>query len=764
MRQKVIIAILLAIFITGCAINGNTTGAPQTSSLPDITSNIPNPTASTPVAASSNVAAPASPIQPLTSTGADNPAVYDNDLCTSNEDVLFSFKVVDSQKTLSVCVAKNDDYIVYRFGTKDNVELEYPANRGDSWINFTYSYYLRGGGAENAGLDLYYLSFENSGYAYEIYQEYDAASNLTNVGVKVTVISTGNVTDIKGQSDSVKGSLLSLRGNTKVNQVQDSSLPSASDSQNGEFERNQYITYMEKLNPKIESMDELFYKEKDVDNDGYVEIIAAFGDKSNVSDGTDWIESSFILRDKNGKIELISQDYCIGGYESYSMQLVQFTGSSETYIAVGVTNTASLYGVYIYAVSGDDVKQIGGAASPTGAGNAYLSNKQSDGTYGGYTSEQYSYDVLYYPITTFYKFNDGAFDQQNSAVDVGDYPATPTDVVIQYLSLSCLEASFYSSDMEQRLYDIAGYQYWDIYGSPGEWNMALFNYDMGFDQPDEPSMTLVETDSGQESTITVTLSNQISEETATVTFDLALQDSKWHISSVDETISIGSGDNNITISSYPVQTQQYNDNGGYVDFDFSLLKLNGNYGGISKINDFFSGRPQFFHDDYPSDYLQIARNGMSDGYYRSAHYYYSAKIGSIISTWADLNGGAGGVSWVGIEGDVFDLNTGKKLGLPDIFRVSEDVYLKRIYDIVSQQIEAKIKDAGGNSDFFFDDAYSTDGQKSIQAFDVNDFYLTDNSLIVFYQKYALAIGAAGPQVFIIPFSSIKDILANDVKF
>jgi hypothetical protein len=77
---------------------------------------------------------------------------------------LFSFKLASSPKTLSVCVSKTQpDYIVYRFGTKDKIKLEFPENKADSWSKFTYSYYLRGGGAENEGMDLNYLSFENGG-------------------------------------------------------------------------------------------------------------------------------------------------------------------------------------------------------------------------------------------------------------------------------------------------------------------------------------------------------------------------------------------------------------------------------------------------------------------------------------------------------------------------------------------------------------------------------------------------------------------------
>jgi hypothetical protein len=142
---------------------------------------------------------------------------YRENLCSDNEEVLFGFKLANSPKTLSVCVSKTQpDYIVYRFGPKDKVELEFPENKANSWSKFTFSYYLRGGGAGNEGMDLNYLSFENGGYEYQIYQEYTAKDNVTNVGVKITDKATNKEADIKGLRNSIEGSLINLRENKKI--------------------------------------------------------------------------------------------------------------------------------------------------------------------------------------------------------------------------------------------------------------------------------------------------------------------------------------------------------------------------------------------------------------------------------------------------------------------------------------------------------------------------------------------------------------------
>lgn len=142
----------------------------------------------------------------------------DSNLCGENEEVLFSFKVANSNKVASMVISKNQqEYITYRYGTKEEIELEYPIDTENSWDVFTYSYYLRGGGIGNEGLDLNYLSFDNGGYTYQIYEEYSSESDKPSIGIKVTNKETNEVTDIQGDSNSMKGTLISLRDNTKIN-------------------------------------------------------------------------------------------------------------------------------------------------------------------------------------------------------------------------------------------------------------------------------------------------------------------------------------------------------------------------------------------------------------------------------------------------------------------------------------------------------------------------------------------------------------------
>ena len=139
---------------------------------------------------------------------------YDDNLCAADEELLVSIPIADSEKKLSVCIGA--DYIVYRFGTGDKIELEYPADKTSSWNDFTYTYYLRGGGKENQGMDSNHLIFENNGYHYSIYQVYTAEDDSTEAGIIVTDLTSKKETDIRGNAGEMTGSLVSLRDNEKI--------------------------------------------------------------------------------------------------------------------------------------------------------------------------------------------------------------------------------------------------------------------------------------------------------------------------------------------------------------------------------------------------------------------------------------------------------------------------------------------------------------------------------------------------------------------
>jgi hypothetical protein len=94
-----------------------------------------------------------------------------------------------SQKILSLCAVQPTDthngYIIYRFGTAQKIELEYPKDKTGSFAQFTYSTYFRGGGKQNAGLNLMSVYFTNDDIQYEVFSNSSAEDEKINYGVTV---------------------------------------------------------------------------------------------------------------------------------------------------------------------------------------------------------------------------------------------------------------------------------------------------------------------------------------------------------------------------------------------------------------------------------------------------------------------------------------------------------------------------------------------------------------------------------------------------
>ncbi|AWH84335.1 hypothetical protein HYN59_04035 [Flavobacterium album] len=132
------------------------------------------------------------------------------DYVKDNEELVFSFKT-NNGKNVVLAKSKADKYLVYRFGTKSKIELEYPGDLKDSWSQFKYAYYFRGGGKANAGLEIQNIIFENDGYEYIIYYDYSAEDDQISVGVLVTNTKTNKEYKIIGNKNTIEGSLMEIR-------------------------------------------------------------------------------------------------------------------------------------------------------------------------------------------------------------------------------------------------------------------------------------------------------------------------------------------------------------------------------------------------------------------------------------------------------------------------------------------------------------------------------------------------------------------------
>lgn len=146
-----------------------------------------------------------------------------------------------------------------------------------------------------------------------------------------------------------------------------------------------------------------------------------------------------------------------------------------------------------------------------------------------------------------------------------------------------------------------------------------------------------------------------------------------------------------------------------------------------------------------------------------AHYTLVGQYGPYISIYGELNGGQGGLDWMSQEGDVFNLNTGEKLSLNDLFSVTEKEYRKVLYQSLSNIIEKQMKMDKNKGKYDLLIEASKEGREQLLLqFDKDNFYLSNDGLVIEYQKYVLTYGAGGIGTITIPYESISDILDYNI--
>ncbi|UAD91726.1 hypothetical protein H9N23_21605 [Xanthomonas oryzae pv. oryzae] len=151
---------------------------------------------------------------------AQNNYKEDGSLCLSSENTVISFSTSKKSKKASVCTGTNDRYIVYRFGTRKDVEMTFPARQDKtSWSNFKFDSYTRGGGAQNDAEGQYSLDFDNDGVSYSIFQEWTVTPKNYSVGI---LVETNNKNlSIKGEQSTQIGSLSRLEGKNQISPSND---------------------------------------------------------------------------------------------------------------------------------------------------------------------------------------------------------------------------------------------------------------------------------------------------------------------------------------------------------------------------------------------------------------------------------------------------------------------------------------------------------------------------------------------------------------
>jgi hypothetical protein len=139
-------------------------------------------------------------------------------LCKANEEIIISF-LTPNKKVVTICKDKTDKYLVYRFGTKQHVELQFPSLLDSkSWHEFTYSGEWRFGGIQNAGFGDLSLSFINLDTKYIVFQNWNDEDSSSDFGL---LVSKNHLKDrsLVIDKQSKIGSLLKLNETKQIKNI-----------------------------------------------------------------------------------------------------------------------------------------------------------------------------------------------------------------------------------------------------------------------------------------------------------------------------------------------------------------------------------------------------------------------------------------------------------------------------------------------------------------------------------------------------------------
>jgi hypothetical protein len=215
--------------------------------------------------------------------------------------------------------------------------------------------------------------------------------------------------------------------------------------------------------------------------------------------------------------------------------------------------------------------------------------------------------------------------------------------------------------------------------------------------------------------------------------------------------------------SFKVHSQTIKDDDGteLVSFKFSYPYIANpdNEEGITAINDYYESQIQRLVTTVMSEGKKAAleaKKAAEEGEFdfhplvfqrESTIYYNYNNLLSVLNLEFENTGGAHPLSyWSSVS---FDVKTGKKLALSDILGLSKEESLEKVYEIVIEQIE----DSKDKEKYYFENY--EENVKNYYSED--DFVLSPEGLIFYFQPYAIAPYAAGIPIFDLPYSKAVDL-------
>jgi hypothetical protein len=102
--------------------------------------------------------------------------------------------------------------------------------------------------------------------------------------------------------------------------------------------------------------------------------------------------------------------------------------------------------------------------------------------------------------------------------------------------------------------------------------------------------------------------------------------------------------------------------------------------------------------------------------------------------------------------ETFRVSDGALMIFSDLFKVDFGTAIAKLKPMIEEQMDKKIKEHG--VDYYYDNAK----ENLLDMWNKSDWYLTDDSLVMVWQTYAISPYVAGVQEFAIPLSQIADIV------
>lgn len=133
-------------------------------------------------------------------------------------------------------------------------------------------------------------------------------------------------------------------------------------------------------------------------------------------------------------------------------------------------------------------------------------------------------------------------------------------------------------------------------------------------------------------------------------------------------------------------------------------------------------------------------------------YEITYNLGCITSLYTDtysFMGGAHGETKR--KSDTWDFHTGNAITLHDIFYRLSSISLHDLHQSIARQIKERLTLSPGS---YFDDYSSL----LLDNFDIANFYLQDNKIVIYYQQYDVAPYSTGIPEFCFPLPSTSSLL------